>query len=97
MAELDRRHADPAGRRVDQHPLARLHVAEVAQHEDRRQVVHRDRRALLERQAVGQREHLRGRHRHGLRVAAEPREGDDALPGRDPATSGACSTTPATS
>ena len=59
LRHLDRRGADPAGGAVDQHRLAGPQPAALDQRELGGQVVHRQRRALVVRQGVGQRERER--------------------------------------
>ena len=83
LGDLDRGDADAASRGVDQRPVA---LAKAAHHHEARvggRVVHRDRRPLLERERVRQRQHLAlGRDAHELGVAAEARAGDDAVADR---------------
>ena len=53
QGQVDRRHPDPPGGGVHQHPLARLESGEVVQPVHGREVGDRDRRRLLDGQAVG--------------------------------------------
>ena len=82
-AELDRRHADSTRGRVHQYPVAGVDVAEVAEHQDGRQVVHRDRGPLRKGHLLGEGEDLESRHRDGLGVPAEARERDHTASRRE--------------
>jgi MFS family permease len=73
-----------ARRRQDQHPLARLQPAVAHERRPGGGVVDRDRRALLERQPLGQRDHVVLRDRHARLVAAEVRPRDHPLAGVGP-------------
>ena len=86
--QLHRGGADAAGRAVHEHGLAVAQPAALAQGEVAGEVVHRQRRALLEGRGVGQREDHRGVHLDDLGEPAE--EGErrhpvalgEAAPGR---------------
>ena len=77
-AQLERRLAHAARGRVHQHALAAAHVAQVDEHDPGGEVVHRDRRGLLEREPLGHGDRLPGRHADRVAVAAEAAQGEDA-------------------
>jgi hypothetical protein len=79
LGQLQRGDADTARSRVDEDALARAQRAVAVERRPRRGVDDRDRGALLERQALGQRDQV-GCGDHDLRgVAAEGRPRHDAL------------------
>ena len=69
-ADLERRGRDPAADAPDQHPLARLHGRLRDEHPVGGLVDERERRRLLERERVVEREHLRRVDRDQLAVGA---------------------------
>jgi hypothetical protein len=74
--------ADAAGRRLHEDALARAQAAEPDQARPRGRVVHRDRRAGGEVEAVGERNAVARADHHARRVAAEPRAGHDPVADR---------------
>ena len=82
--DLDRRGADTAGRAVHQHRLARPQPAALGEREVGGQVVHRDRRARVERHGVGQPEREHRGDGHQLRGTAVGQHAGHPVAGREP-------------
>jgi hypothetical protein len=82
LGDLGRGDADAARRGVDEGLLARLQGAVAEQRGPRRRVVDRDRGALLEGEAVGERDRVLGAGDDLLGVAAELAGGDHAVADR---------------
>ena len=76
--DLDRRRADAAGARVDEHRLARLEAHLARDGNPGREKREQERGALRERRALGQREEPLLVHRNLLRIASAGEQGDDA-------------------